>query len=159
MNIRDLMNIVESGSSNMFHGSRRRLPVGTVLRPSLSMPEPEEQAVEAILEHYRPSNCLPRNESIYLADTRDPDVIERLGGYVDHIYKVEPIGAVERNHVGWWSKILTSGAVEYADGDQDAMIWCKDLAEAYWRGEAASSSGAWEYRARSGKIVAIIGDM
>lgn len=161
MRMREIIDLVESEATALFHGSRAVLKVGDRLVAKRPRLDPEERAVEAVLEHFRPDGCLPRHASIFLVDRPDGDLIERVGGYADHIYQVEPQGPVERNDVRWWAVILNEGALDVAHGSKaeraEALAACRPLAEAYWRGEA-SDNPAWEYRAAGGRIVRIVED-
>lgn len=138
----------------LYHGSRRKFPVGFVLKPNRSRGDPEERAVEKILEYYRPKNKLSRQQSVYFVDTPDPDSIERAGGYSDYIYEVSA-DYVEKNDVSWWAEILNGGAYDFLDGNKEALLWCKEAAEAYWAGKP-SVKPHWEYRAPEGKIIGIV---
>lgn len=157
--MRELMNIVEHEGREYFHGSRRNFEIGHVLAAHRPRLEPEEKAVELILERFRPEDCLPRNKCIFMVAQPDPDLIERAGGYAQYIYQVEPQGRVERNDVHWWAKILNEGAIDVFKGTPEekaeALVACQPMAEAYWLGDA-SERPLWEYRSVRGVITAII---
>src|SRR5574343_1089744 len=137
--MRELMNLVENEQRRYFHGSRKKINIGDVLSANRPRLEPEEKSVEMILERYRPAHCLPRHQSIFMVDTPDSDLIERAGGYSNHIYEIRPQGKVERNDVHWWAMILNEGAIDVFYGNEDekndALNACRPFAESYWKGE------------------------
>ena len=108
------------------------------------------------MEAFRPAHCLPRAQSVFLVDDPDTDNIEKAGGYADYVFRVEPVGEVERNDVGWWAEIYGGGAFEYADGDTGVLEDLKPAADAYWAG-AASRSPRWEFRAREAVVLECAG--
>ena len=145
---REAGTLTEAAVPTFFHGSRRPLKLGTVLRPK-GMPdfEEEEQVTEDILERYRPDDHLPRQASVYLV--ANPEDIDGAGGSSNHVYVVEPSGTVERSDVGWWGHIYLN-VMAYEDGDvsEDEM---RQYAENYWNGVA--DKGRWEYRCPAAKVI------
>jgi len=146
----------------LYHGSRERFPIGFVLKPHLPKLEPEEAAVEKVLEHVRAHDrrfvcSLPRSKSVYLVDTPDVDLIERAGGRATHVYEVDAT-CVEKNDAHWWAEILSNGAYDYTAGAatfQQLLGWTHKYGLSYWLGRA-SDRPLWEYRARSAHVVAVV---
>lgn len=132
-----------------FHGSQQQFPVGFVLKPQpggyASLPDEGVAEVEEIVERYRPPDKISRREAVFMVG--DPKEIDAAGGYVDHVYVVEPIGEVETSDLSWYSEIGV-----YFDMQDDES---QTLAEAYWSGvpfyDAAHS--LFEYRAREAEVV------
>lgn len=95
-----------------YHGSRKAFPVGFVLKPQLDgyvhgVHGDELDAgirrVEAFIDRYRPAHMISRLEAVFLS----PSVkgIIYAGGYKDHVYLVEPIGACEQSSLWWYQQI------------------------------------------------------
>ncbi len=139
-------------SSSYYHGSQSEFPVGFVLTPQpggyATLDEEGIVEVEEILEQYRPPEKIARRDAVYMV--RDPDEIDRAGGYEDFIYTVIPIGNVEVSDMGWYSEL---GAY-YMDMPEDEK---QRLAEGYWSGRPfpRDKVSLFEYRARSAEIVAV----
>lgn len=106
---------------------------------------------------------MPRSRSVYVTDTPDLFPLWRVGSHLHHVHEVEPAGAVERGHAGWWT--LVNLHQDEAGFEDQVICW----AEAYWAGEEcsdghplvgtlrhrpASFPGEWEYRCPAFKIVA-----
>lgn len=151
------MRIFEIVSQTFYHGSKQKFPIGFVLKPMRQKLEPEEIAVEKILEYFRPANKLPRLKSVYVVNQPNTDVIERAGGSAKYIYEVA-VMSVEKNDVHWWAEILNNGAIDFMEGNMEALEWCKPLAEAYWAGKP-SDRPLWEYRSPIATIVRSMSSM
>ena len=136
----------------LYHGSKKQFPIGFILKPQPGFNyEPEEKAVERILEYFRPPSKLNRKQSVYLVEKPDHNLIERVGGDADYIYEVS-VNSFEKNDVHWWAEILDNGAIDFMDGNKDALKWCKDMALSYWNG-SPSSKPSWEFRSPFAKII------
>jgi hypothetical protein len=137
----------------LYHGSRKRLKLGTVLRPQeggyASLPDEDIAPVEDILEQHRPEGKIPRRDSVFMVD--DPEKVDQAGGYGDQVYVVEPIGAVEASHLGWYGEL----SVWWMDMPEDER---RTLAEGYWSGDPFPERprSVYEYRARAAKVVGSI---
>jgi hypothetical protein len=138
-----------------FHGTKYRITLGEKLVPGLLRRyDDEEAAVERVLEFFRPADALPRSESVFMIDGTDHHLLHRIGGYVDYIYEVEPIGDVYHHDVAWYGMLCLYGAPFYNPDQSDAaeiLQDCKAFAESYWKGEM-SSNPAVEYRAASALV-------
>lgn len=156
LNIRNYINLIESTTNSvLFHGSRTDIEIGTVLtgRP-IKHTDRESKLVEAVLEHYRPKNCLPRNQSVFMVDTPDIDVIEKVGGYADYIFSVQPLGNVEKNDVFWWAQIYS--LAEDSKSLDELKNRAATDANNYWSGEPSRRT-RWEYRTDKAKVMQMVG--
>jgi hypothetical protein len=141
------------------HGTKQMFPVGHVLTGGHGLllgkyPDLDEQenAVELVLEKFRPPHCLSRAVSFYMAESLND--IECAGGYTDHVYLMQPIGTVHQNDVSWWAELLNNGALDYVlEGDTSVLPTCERIAKLYWAG-AASNKPLWEYRCTSATVLA-----
>lgn len=140
-------------SSSYYHGSQSEFPVGFILTPQpggyAMLDEDGIAEVEAILERYRPSEKIARREAVYMV--RDPDEIDMAGGYLDFVYTVIPIGAVEASDMGWYSELDAYAIDDMLDNE------VRRLAEGYWSGKPfpRDRGSLFEYRARSAEIVTV----
>ena len=145
--------LTESKTPTLYHGSRKKFPIGMVLKPQsdgyVHSDDDNIGETESILDSYRPSSMLSRNQSVFMVD--DPEDIDYAGGYDDYIYIVEPIGKVERNDLHWYSE-LSMYAGYNDDMDDEFEQWASN----YWNGVYSGSGGIWEYRAKAAKIVGIL---
>ena len=152
--IREFINIVEN-SQLYFHGSREKLAIGTILNPMSEYDnDVEVLLVEKVLENFRPTDCIPRNKSVYMVSDPDPDLIDRAGGYSNFIYQVKPQGKIEKNDVHWWAKILDNIYDENHLSRNFISEYLKKMAINYWAGNA-SNRPTWEYRCESAIIVSL----
>jgi len=145
------------------HGSGWELPIGAELsahRASLTWSGAETiRRTEELLDSLRPAHCLSRYDCVYMTDTTDLGVIEASGGYSNYVYRVEPEGTVERNHVGWWELINRSFHGTHG-GTVPTKEQLADWARSYWAGIECPSDlrvknkpSAWEYRARTVRVI------
>ena len=81
-----------------------------------------------------------------------PD-IDYAGGYLDNVYRVKPIGKVEKHNLSWYSHLQTflGGGDEH---DPKIQAEIKKAALNYWTGAPFidKESTVWEYLARSATI-------
>jgi hypothetical protein len=142
--------LIGAAPKPLYHGSRERLDIGTVLRPReggyMSLPDEDIASVEDILEKHRPEGKIPRHESVFMLD--DPGRIEKAGGRGDHVYVVEPIGAVEASDLGWYAEL----SVYWIDMPEDER---RGFAEGYWSGDPfpGRKKNLYEYRTRAAEVV------
>lgn len=147
--------ITESETA-LFWGSRSEFPLGeTIVGRKITHHDAESKWVEKVFEQYRNAQYLNRNLSVFLVDSPDPDLIEKAGGYADHIYQMVPQGKIERNDVQWWAQVY-SFALEFKHaepGPERAAILKQiaPLVENYFTG-SASDQPIWEYRVRKAVI-------
>jgi hypothetical protein len=138
----------------LYHGSQKKFPIGFTLLPQsdgYAASQNEDIAnTEQILEAHRPPHCLPRSKSVFLVG--DPEEIDFAGGYTDFIYRVEPIGRVEKNDMDWYGQL---SCVMWDEEDDPEAV---RLAENYWNGTPSdhSENSLFEYRAGSAKIVELV---
>lgn len=157
--MRQFLQIVEEMVvPSLFHGSRTQFPEGTILTPQSEgyvvgtgldhIERIAHQRTEAILDRYRPQGAVSRAAAVFMCDKIDD--IDPAGGYVDYVYAVEPIGAVTRCNLHWYSELYSM-----ALDDELAEETAKDIAMRYWSA-AASENPLYEYLAPSARIVALI---
>jgi hypothetical protein len=144
---------IDEISQRYFHGSRKIFPVGFTLTPQSDGYLSYEDVIETerIIEHFRPTHMLSRSKAVFMVD--DASMIDYVGGYDDHVYEVEPIGAVKRHNLAWYSEI---GMSEIDINDPSIKL----AAENYWNGVDYTNErhSLWEYLSPSAKIVKVISD-
>jgi hypothetical protein len=84
-----------------FHGSFDPLDVGLHLSPSSDAGSTDPD-LDTLFEVVRPADRIPRAEAVYLVT--NPDDIDAVGGYTDHVYEVEPEGTIEKCDLAWYSQ-------------------------------------------------------
>lgn len=131
-----------------YHGSSIPHKIGTILtakRKEISHKFDSSRIDEELSELYRPSNKISRLECIFMS--KNLNIIDTLGGAMNYLYLVKPVGKVEKSNLVWQS-IATQ--IE----DEDMKI---AAIKEYWKGtdpakvlgeEAYDSLNRWEYRAR-----------
>lgn len=137
-----------AAAPKLYHGSRGHFDPGFVLKPQVAADAFDEDVapVEDIMEKHRPEGKIPRRESVFMVD--DPERVEQAGGYEDHVYIVEPIGAVEASDLGWYGEL----SVYWMDMPDDER---RGLAEGYWSGDPfpGRPRSLYEYRARAAEVI------
>jgi len=152
-----LTEIIATQGFALYHGSQAELPVGTILRPQSTgyATDTDEmvQQTERIVERYRPRNCIPRFQAVFMV--ANPDEIVSAGGYEDFIYQVEPVGKIERSDLAWYSQV----GLYFWDDENDPEA--RQYAKAYWAGTPFKNpaNSLWEYRARSAKILRVFSQL
>lgn len=137
----------------LFHGSRTRFKIGTLLTPQSEgyvqgsgMDEMERDVhvkTERVMEKYRPANAVPRHKAVFMVSS--PEDIDSAGGYIDFVYRVKPTGTVSKCNLDWYSELYN-----YLHDEADEKEVAR-LASNYWN--AVPSSGAlYEYLAVSAQI-------
>ena len=152
------MMIHRISSTILYHGSRKQFPDGFVLTPQndgyVSGGGDEFSAgileTERFLEGLRPADKLARHGSVFLVD--NPDDIDFAGGYTDYIYKVQPIGEVQRSDMAWYSDL------DVHFHDIQSRTQC---AKNYWAGVPYTNApnSLWEYRTASARIISEVQDV
>lgn len=138
---------------NRIEPSKRSLG-GIITR---SGPPPLEQdyaIVEAILESRRPSQCLPRSESVNMREDRDFSLmgIDFDAGYV---HQLEPLGTIEARDVEWIGALQRRYPKQGLHlPDKYPGVPDEELADRYWRGEL-SVSPSIEIAAKEAKVVSV----
>jgi hypothetical protein len=164
--LRRYMRLCES-MTVLYHGSKRRFRVGTVLRAqrygyahASGFPAFEKRVItmcEDFLEKFRPADAIPRRSALFMVD--DPAIIDEVGGYEDYVYQVEPIGPVTRCNLYWYSNL--DGYCMNLDGrpDRADMYDVAIIAKAYWAAAPNDLDEPHrdqiEYLAQSAKIIAV----
>ncbi|MFK4136670.1 hypothetical protein ACI2KR_31030 [Pseudomonas luteola] len=135
-----------------FHGSRKSFHVGFML---LAQPDGYvhcEDAIEfeRVMDARRPQGLLSRFESVFL--TKDPDLIDGAGGYIDVIYRVDPIGKAEASDLYWYSEAYCEWVSE-----PKTLSRLHDLIDAYWSGKPApfEENSNIEYRVTQARVIAV----
>ena len=155
MDLRHYINLVETANFSFFHGSKRDIQLGTIIKGKrIQHYDSESKMVEKVLEHFKPLDCLSRNASVFMVDAPNIDLIEKAGGYADYIYSVEPLGKIEKNDVSWWGDIY-SLSLHYSS-IEELIPESKEIAINYWKG-VSSKKPLWEYRTPAFKIVSLVG--
>jgi hypothetical protein len=130
-----------------WHASFHRLPVGTTLGPARTG-RASPSAFDEALERYRPVAALARGDAVFMCD--DPQDCDNCGAHCEWLFRVEPVGRVERHDLAWATAIdlvLSEGA---DDGHPDVV----EHARRYWAGEA-SADPVWEYLAATARVVQV----
>lgn len=137
-----------------YHGSVDPLAIGTVLEGGR-----RSGPVEDLFEAYAPSS-MPYT-SVFMVE-RPEDAERALPGLaVDHVYEVEPVGAVRGPFdSGWYQEIAAEAARRGLLGRRDLSkrpMFAK-MADAYWRGLPSPTPGVKEYLAQGARVVREVGE-
>jgi hypothetical protein len=150
--MRRYINLIEAMQRQQlfYHGSSKRLPVGTVLKPRREDYEKDWNNTDfyAVLEHYRPANMLAHKDAVFMCD--NPDDIDNSGGATDWLLTVEPLGDVQRHDLNWSSEIS-----RLVSDDPDDIEAIQRAAENYWNGIPHHDENVWEYLTPSARVVAV----
>lgn len=90
---------------------------------------------------------------------RDIDSIERVGGYADYVYEVNPLTVVFKYDVTWWGMIFDHvyDYIDATDEERERIVGeVRPFIESYWRG-SASTNPVWEYLAERVQVVGLVG--
>lgn len=144
----------------LMHLSSVALKKGDVLKPQEHgyCHLPESQGLEDILERYRPSDKIPRKESVYLFKTRNESLDFGAEGS-DFLFVVECDDEVvkQRSDMNWISE-LDQGFENSEVLEEDYEEWeLQMLAEGYWSGKPRTNEdeAVYEYRVRDAVITAV----
>jgi hypothetical protein len=122
-----------------YHGSGKKLPIGTILRPDPNYVQNwGGNTFYQILEKYRPPNMISHRQAVFMCDNLED--LDLAGASDRFIYKVQPLGIVQKHDLNWSSEIdvLTSDD----DVDEETL---KKAAMHYWRGDPHYNESVWEY--------------
>lgn len=132
-----------------FHGSDIFLPVGTILKPRTDY-EAFWKSLDSysILEKYRPSDKMAHKDSVFMVQS-DLE-IDGAGGGTEYVFKVKPLGPVEKHDMAWATKIS-----ELLDNIDETSI--KQCAENYWLGVPFynKSESLWEFLTPAAEIISV----
>lgn len=142
--------IFESASElKLYHGSTKEFEIGFVLksRPKGYTTLPDVKRMEDLFEKYRPEDKISRRNCVFMVN--DIDLIDPAGGYLDHVYLVEPIGEVEKSDLAWYTEVDILMSETHVESDLVPLIM------KYWDGEpyTGSNYSLFEYRAKSAKVL------
>lgn len=87
-----------------YHSSSIPHKIGTILtakRKEISHKFDSSRIDEELNELYRPSNKISRLECIFMS--KNLNIIDTLGGAMNYLYLVKPIGKVEKSNLVWQS--------------------------------------------------------
>ena len=142
----------------LYHGTRKNLPLGTVLRaqPDGYTSWEENRQIETLLEKARPQKSLSRLKSVYAV--ADIEEIDPAGGYLNYVYEIAPIGRVEKNDMAWYSELFTYLSGLESDPSYREGQEINRLAQGYWSGQQVPDSrgSLFEYRCLTARIKALV---
>lgn len=132
-----------------YHGSSRDFVVGSVLRGRGTAYETSWNGTDfyAILERYRPADCLAHKDAVFMVG--DPDDIDLAGGATEWCLEVRPIDAVSRHDLNWSSEI--SMLISEGSSVDDPKVVA--AANSYWAGIPHFNEQVWEYLASAFEVV------
>ena len=81
----------------------------------------------------------------------DIDDIDLAGGATNWIFRLKPLGPVERHDINWTSEIESLLSEGHGEADKEVI----EAAKNYWTGEPHPNESAWEYLTPSAKIVEV----
>ncbi len=126
-----------------------KLPIGTVLTPRDDYEKNWEHTdFYSVLEKYRPHNMLGHSQSVFMCS--DPDDVDLAGGGTEWLFKVEPLGHVEKHDLNWSSEI--SMLIDGKSPDSDEV---KQAALNYWNGVPHHNESVWEYLTPKARILEV----
>lgn len=130
-----------------YHGSKNNLEINTILisQENKGYTSYEEcLSIENAFEHFRPKNKISRKIAIYLVD--NPEIIEKVGGYDDYIYEIDPMGDVQKSDLYWYNEV----AKEMGDffDIEELTDKAKKCIENYWNSVESPDKNI-EYRVES----------
>lgn len=139
----------QSMPSAYYHGSNDELPKGTILKPRGDDYEADWIGTDfySILEKYRPSDMLSHKNAVFMCD--NPDDIDNAGGGTEWLFKVKPLGPVQKHDLNWSSEI----SLLISNNESEDKI--KEAALNYWNGVPHHDENVWEYLTTSAKILAV----
>lgn len=134
-----------------YHGSRKAFQNGFELKPQSNGYANSDDAsdFEKLMEARRPLDKLSRHASVFLS--KDPDLIDGAGGYIDVIYEVRPVSRTEASDLSWYSTAYCEFCTEPMD--ERAINVAID---AYWSGTLNPDLARnVEYRVSSALVVRV----
>lgn len=147
--IREMMLMIETHQRQYFHGSANELPVGTILHPRGDDYEAEWKGASFYdaLERYRPEHMLAHKDAVFMVDNEDD--IDLAGGATDWMFRVEPMGVIERHDLNWSSEV----SVLVSENASEEEI--AEAAHNYWQGVPHPNESVWEYLTPAAKIISV----
>ena len=137
----------------LYHGSRRLFGEGFILLPQPDgyVHQTDSREFEALVEARRPEGRLSRLSSVFLS--ADPGLIDGAGGYVDAIYRVEPLSPPEASDLAWYSEAWCEFSTEPRDGRR-----IDELLDGYWSGlpYPDPSVSNFEYRVTGASVLELL---
>jgi hypothetical protein len=142
-----------------FHYTSAHLSIGETLiaQDNGYCQQPENAAMEAILEDFRPNRCISRSDAVFL--TKDPiddgDKVGALGSDYELEVSVCKDTIHQRSDLNWLSEIdqeYESVGDIYNEFSEKEI---QTIAEGYWSGKPYSDKPSYEFRALSAKITNI----
>ena len=140
-----------ANSSKYYHGSPNELKIGDKIKFRENYEEDwKDTSFYFALEHYRPKSKLAHKESVFMVNSLDN--IDLAGGSTDFVYRVKPIGNIEKHDLNWGSEI--SCLIE--DGYDINSEEIRTAALNYWTGIPHENESVWEFTAKEFEIISII---
>lgn len=137
----------------LYHGSRCFFEDGFILLPQSHgyVHDEEVREFEQLVDSRRPDGCLSRFSSVFLS--ADPALIDGAGGYVDAVYRVEPLSAPQVSDLAWYSEAWCEYSAE--PRDERRIL---ELIDGYWSGEPFPERevGNFEYRVIGAQVVEMV---
>ncbi len=133
-----------------FHGSKNNLEIGETLISQVDTGYTSYEeciSIENAFEYFRPEDKISRKTAIYLVD--NPNIIEKVGGYDDYIYEIDPIGNIQKSDLYWYNEV----AKEMGDffEIEELTEKAKKYIENYWNSVESLEKNI-EYRVESAVI-------
>ena len=97
---------------------------------------------------YKPSNRLGNHDSVFMCDNIDD--IDNAGGATNYIYRVKPIGNMEKHDVNWMSEM------DIALEEERSIDEIKKIAYNYWNGVPHFNENVWEYVSPRAEIMELV---
>jgi len=134
-----------------FHGSSKEIPVGTILKGRTEQYEKDWgfNPWYKILEKYRPKNMISHKDAVFMTDNTDD--LELAGAVTDWIFKLKPLGKVERHDVNWNSEIESL----LSSGHDENSMEVIEAANNYWSGIPHPNESVWEYLTNAAEIIEV----
>lgn len=133
-----------------YHGSMKRLSVGTILSPRNTYEDTwGNTEFYNILKMYKPNGMLGHNEGVFMVSSEED--IDLAGGGTEWMFIVEPLGKIQKHDLNWSSEIsmLISDGKEF--DDEEVM----NAARSYWNGEPHPNESVWEFITPKAKIISV----
>jgi hypothetical protein len=138
-----------------YHGSYKKFNDNFILLPQSDgyANLPSEKEIEKLFEKHKPKDKISRKNCVFLVT--DINLIDYAGGFTDYIYKVEPIGKVEKSDLSWYTEAF---GVLYSDEEDSNKFTIEECINNYWNSVPFiySSKSCFEYRCNSAKIITTI---